>query len=70
MKPQIGTSTAAIVPERVERRILLIRGERVMLDADLAELYGVETKVFNQAVRRNINRFSWRLHVSAHEPRG
>lgn len=59
MKPegQRATSSVAIVPERVECRILLIRGERVMLDADLAELYGVETKVFNQAVRRNINRF-------------
>ena len=43
--------------EQVERRILLIRGHRVMLDADLAELYGVETKVLNQAVRRNRERF-------------
>src|SRR6516225_775741 len=41
---------------RVERRIRLIRGQKVMLDSDLAELYGVETKVFNQAVRRNIYR--------------
>ena len=43
--------------DRVERRILLIRGRRVMLDADLAELYGVPTKVLNQAVKRNPNRF-------------
>ena len=43
--------------ERVERRILLVRGHRVMLDSDLAELYGVQTKVLNQAVRRNIERF-------------
>jgi len=43
--------------ERVERRILLIRGHRVMLDADLAELYGVPTKVLNQAVKRNPIRF-------------
>ena len=43
--------------ELVERRILLIRGHKVMLDSDLAELYGVPTKVFNQAVRRNIERF-------------
>lgn len=38
-------------------RILLIRGIKVMLDADLADLYGVPTKVLNQAVRRNIERF-------------
>jgi hypothetical protein len=47
-----------IVPfERVERRIYFIRGQKVMLDRDLAELYGVETKVLNQAVRRNNERF-------------
>jgi len=38
-------------------KILLIRGQKVMLDADLAELYGVETKVLNQAVKRNSERF-------------
>ena len=43
--------------ETVAYRILLIRGEKVMLDADLAELYGVPTKVLNQAVKRNIERF-------------
>jgi ORF6N domain-containing protein len=43
--------------ERIERAILLIRGHKVMLDAYLAELYGVETKVLNQAVRRNRPRF-------------
>lgn len=41
----------------VERKIFLIRGQRVMIDRDLAELYGVETRVLNQAVRRNIKRF-------------
>jgi hypothetical protein len=41
----------------VAHRILLIRGEKVMLDADLAELYGVPTKALNQAVKRNIERF-------------
>ena len=47
-----------IVPiERVTEIIYLIRGMRVMLDRDLAKLYGVETKVFKQAVKRNINRF-------------
>lgn len=43
--------------EIIERKICLIRGHRVMLDRDLAELYGVETKVLNQAVKRNLNRF-------------
>jgi len=43
--------------ERVENRILSIRGHRVMLDADLAELYGVPTKRLNEAVRRNAARF-------------
>ncbi len=41
----------------IESRILLVRGQKVMLDADLAELYGVATKVFNQAVKRNSQRF-------------
>ncbi len=43
--------------ERIERAILLIRGEKVMLDSDLADLYGVETKALNRAVKRNQNRF-------------
>lgn len=38
-------------------RIRLVRGQRVMLDSDLAELYGVATKVFNQAIKRNSDRF-------------
>jgi hypothetical protein len=50
-------SKPAISPERIERAILLIRGQRVMLDADLAELYGVPTKALNQAVKRNPYRF-------------
>jgi hypothetical protein len=46
-----------IPAERIERCILAIRGHRVMLDRDLAELYGVSTKVLNQAVKRNRRRF-------------
>ncbi len=47
-----------IIPvEIVGSKILIIRGKRVMIDRDLAELYGVETKVLNQAVRRNRGRF-------------
>ncbi len=51
-------STAAIVPlERIESRIFLFRGQRVMLDVHLAELYGVETKTLNRAAKRNADRF-------------
>jgi hypothetical protein len=47
-----------LVPiERIASKIYLIRDIRVMLDRDLAELYGVETKALKQAVRRNIRRF-------------
>jgi hypothetical protein len=46
-----------IPAERIERSILLIRGQKVMLDSDLAELYGVETKNLNKAVKRNLDRF-------------
>jgi len=48
----------SLIPvDRIEKAILLIRGQKVMLDADLAELYGVETKVLVQAVKRNLERF-------------
>ena len=43
--------------EQISDRIYFMRGKRVMLDRDLAELYGVETRVLNQAVSRNIGRF-------------
>ncbi len=43
--------------ELVAHRILLVRGQKVMVDADLAELYGVSTKALNQAVKRNADRF-------------
>lgn len=43
--------------ERIERAIILARGEKVMLDSDLAEIYGVETKALNRAVKRNRSRF-------------
>ena len=51
------TGSALTATESVGQKILLIRGQRVMLDADLAELYGVATKALNQAVRRNAERF-------------
>ncbi len=53
MKQQLNLITHKII----EQRIFLIRGKKVMLDRDLAFLYGVETKIFNQAVKRNIKRF-------------
>lgn len=46
-----------ISAERIEERILLIRGQKVLLDFQLAELYGVSTKALNQAVKRNDERF-------------
>jgi phage regulator Rha-like protein len=46
-----------IPTERIEQRIFVIRGQRVMLDSDLAELYGVETKYVVRAVKRNLARF-------------
>jgi phage regulator Rha-like protein len=46
-----------LVPEVIEKRILLIRGQKVILDFHLAELYGVETKSLKRAVRRNKDRF-------------
>lgn len=49
--------TALIPLERVERKILLIRGQKVLLDSDLADLYGVTTKRLNEQVRRNADRF-------------
>ena len=51
-------STDIMLPsERIEAKIFFIRGKKVILDTDLALLYGVETKVLNQAVRRNKKRF-------------
>lgn len=52
------THRTSLLPlERIEEKILLNRGLKVMLDHDLAELYGVSTKILNQAVKRNIERF-------------
>jgi len=53
----------------IESRILVVRGERVMLDSDLATLYGVPTKALNQAVKRNLERFpeDFMFQLSAQE---
>jgi len=51
------TKTALIPIERIQNRILLVRGEKVMLDQDLSELYGVRTGQLTRQVRRNLDRF-------------
>jgi hypothetical protein len=52
------SDTQNLIPlEAIESRIFVLRGHRVMLDRDLAELYGVETRALNQAVKRNADRF-------------
>lgn len=45
------------LPEIIAQRIHLVRGQKAMLDADLVSLYGVETRVLVQAVKRNLRRF-------------
>jgi hypothetical protein len=68
--------------ERIEQSILLLRGHKIMLDADLAQLYGVETRALVQAVKRNLDRFpddfmfqlskpeleDWRSHIVTSNP--
>lgn len=49
--------TVLVPAERIERAIILLRGEKVMLDTDLAEIYGVETGALNRAVKRNASKF-------------
>jgi hypothetical protein len=49
--------TVAIPVDHISRSIVVLRGHRVLLDAELAALYGVATKVLNQAVKRNVERF-------------
>lgn len=65
-------NTPILIPsERIVDKIYLIQGKKVMLDRDLAELYGVQTKVFNQAVKRNLERFPedfmFQLTLTEHE---
>lgn len=59
MRPQADSMNkkAAVLAKRVESRIFLIRGHRVILDSDLAELYDVEVRALNQQVKRNLQRF-------------
>lgn len=57
MKRKTRVKSVVLTDENVVNKIYLIRSKRVMLDSDLADLYGVETKVLNQAVKRNYARF-------------
>ena len=66
----MAKKTSSLIPvERIQRAILLIRGQKVLLDADLAELYGVETKALVRAVKRNSERFpaDFMFQLSAEE---
>jgi hypothetical protein len=56
-KVTLAASVAALSPQALAGRILVIRGQRVLLDSDLAQLYGVETRRLNEQVRRNMGRF-------------
>lgn len=49
---------ALVAEQKILNRFYAIRGQKVMLDRDLAEMYGVATKLFNQSVKRNLERFS------------
>ncbi len=62
-------SNSIITRQEIENRIYTIRGQQVMLDSDLARIYQVETKVFNQAVKRNTERFteSFRFQLTQEE---
>lgn len=57
MSGKVVVTPAPTPLAQIESRILLIRGQKVMIDSDLAALYGVPTKALNQAVRRNVQRF-------------
>jgi hypothetical protein len=56
-KSASNLTPAALIPEQLAPLVIRLRRENVILDSDIAELYGVETKVLNQAVKRNIERF-------------
>jgi ORF6N domain len=66
------TDTAPVPVERITHSILIVRGQRVLLDAELAALYGVTTKRFNEQVKRNLKRFpaDFMFQLSAEEAAG
>ena len=69
MKKENKKQKTLIPQEIIEQRIFLIRGKKVMLDKDIALIYGVTTSVFNQAVKRNIKRFpdDFMFQLNKHE---
>ena len=56
-KKKLTTTTLTVPIQLIERKIYLIRGQKVMVDSDLAELYGVSTSRLNEQVTRNLKRF-------------
>lgn len=68
-EPRGGTSTVIASEKMIKSLIYVVHGQQVMMDSDLASLYQVETKVFNQAVKRNIRRFpeSFRFQLTDEE---
>jgi hypothetical protein len=66
------TTESALAPISIESRIRVVRGQRVLLDSDLAALYGVEVRALNQAVKRNEERFplDFVFRLSAEESEG
>ncbi len=69
MAKDTKAKASVLLLEQLTETIHIIRGERVMLDADLAELYGVETKALLQAVKRNLDRFpeDFMFQLTKHE---
>jgi hypothetical protein len=68
--PEVQMTSEALLPvERIETVIFFVRGERVILDADIATLYGVETKALVRAVKRNLDRFpeDFMFHLTQEE---
>ena len=68
-KEAVMRKPAVALARRVESRILILRGQKVILDSDLAELYGVAVRHLNQQVKRNAKRFpvEFRFQISPHE---
>ena len=66
---EVVTNCDNLVAIPIENRIIIIRGQHIMVDRDLAELYGVDTRSLNQAVKRNIDRFpeTFRFQISDEE---
>jgi hypothetical protein len=60
---------ALVAEQKILNRIYVVRGQKIMLDEDLAEMYRVETRRLNEQVKRNSNRFPQRFYVYSHSKR-